>query len=192
MVLNGAMNGEASRAYVEQVLVPELAAGDVVVMGNLPAHKVGAFGRLSNKPTRPFYTSPILPRLQPDRDGFRQAQSPATRRCHEVNPGPLGRHRTRHPTVRPKRMPKLLRYCRIRCLLIGKRSKAPVQGVHDSSKDVGFGRHPFSFLVRKGRPSCRYTCCHLCRRIILLNFGSLLTSASNPMFRATEMTPSML
>jgi transposase len=35
------MNGEAFRAYVEQVLVPELAAGDVVVMDNLPAHKVG-------------------------------------------------------------------------------------------------------------------------------------------------------
>ncbi len=41
MVLDGPMNGEAFRAYVEQVLVPELAAGDVVVMDNLPAHKVG-------------------------------------------------------------------------------------------------------------------------------------------------------
>ena len=41
MVLDGPMNGEAFRAYVEQVLVPELAAGDVVVMDNLPARKVG-------------------------------------------------------------------------------------------------------------------------------------------------------
>ncbi len=41
MVLDGPMNGEAFRAYVEQVLVPELGAGDVVVMDNLPAHKVG-------------------------------------------------------------------------------------------------------------------------------------------------------
>ena len=41
MVLDGPMNGEAFRAYVEQVLVPELTAGDVVVMDNLPAHKVG-------------------------------------------------------------------------------------------------------------------------------------------------------
>jgi len=41
MVLDGPMTGEAFRAYVEQVLVPELAAGDVVVMDNLPAHKVG-------------------------------------------------------------------------------------------------------------------------------------------------------
>jgi len=35
------MNGNAFRAYVEQVLVPELNKGDVVIMDNLPAHKVG-------------------------------------------------------------------------------------------------------------------------------------------------------
>ena len=40
MVLDGAMNGDAFRAYVEQVLVPELAKGDIVIMDNLPAHKV--------------------------------------------------------------------------------------------------------------------------------------------------------
>lgn len=39
MVLDGAMNGIAFRAYVEQVLVPALSPGDVVVMDNLPAHK---------------------------------------------------------------------------------------------------------------------------------------------------------
>ena len=35
------MNGVAFRAYVEQVLVPELAPGDVVILDNLSAHKVG-------------------------------------------------------------------------------------------------------------------------------------------------------
>jgi transposase len=40
MVLDGPMNGETFKAYVEQVLVPELAPGDIVVMDNLPAHKV--------------------------------------------------------------------------------------------------------------------------------------------------------
>jgi transposase len=39
MVLDGAMNGIAFRAYVEQVLVPTLLPGDVVIMDNLPAHK---------------------------------------------------------------------------------------------------------------------------------------------------------
>lgn len=39
MVLDGPMNGVAFRAYVEQVLVPTLSPGDIVVMDNLPAHK---------------------------------------------------------------------------------------------------------------------------------------------------------
>jgi transposase len=39
MVLDGAMNGAAFLAYVEQVLVPSLSPGDIVVMDNLPAHK---------------------------------------------------------------------------------------------------------------------------------------------------------
>ena len=40
MVLDGPMNGEAFLAYVEQALVPELRPGDIVIMDNLPAHKV--------------------------------------------------------------------------------------------------------------------------------------------------------
>jgi transposase len=39
MVLDGPMNRAAFRAYVEQVLVPTLQPGDVVIMDNLPAHK---------------------------------------------------------------------------------------------------------------------------------------------------------
>ncbi len=38
-VLDGAMNGVAFRAYIEQVLVPTLTPGDIVIMDNLPAHK---------------------------------------------------------------------------------------------------------------------------------------------------------
>lgn len=39
MTLGGAMTGAAFLAYVEQVLVPTLRPGDIVVMDNLPAHK---------------------------------------------------------------------------------------------------------------------------------------------------------
>lgn len=39
MVLDGAMNGVAFQAYVEQVLIPTLVPGDIVIMDNLPAHK---------------------------------------------------------------------------------------------------------------------------------------------------------
>ena len=39
MILDGPMHGAAFLAYVEQVLVPTLRPGDIVVMDNLPAHK---------------------------------------------------------------------------------------------------------------------------------------------------------
>jgi len=45
MVLDGAMNGSAFLAYVEQVLAPTLTPGDIVVMDNLPAHKPTAVRR---------------------------------------------------------------------------------------------------------------------------------------------------
>lgn len=40
MLLDGPMNGPAFLAYAEQVLAPELRPGDIVVMDNLPAHKI--------------------------------------------------------------------------------------------------------------------------------------------------------
>ncbi len=42
MALDGSMNGDAFRAYVEQALVPELNKRDVVILDNLAAYKVGA------------------------------------------------------------------------------------------------------------------------------------------------------
>jgi transposase len=38
-VLDGAINRDAFEAYVAQVLVPDLRAGDIVVMDNLSSHK---------------------------------------------------------------------------------------------------------------------------------------------------------
>ena len=40
LLLQGAMNGQFFRAYVEQMLAPTLQPGDVVVMDNVRMHKV--------------------------------------------------------------------------------------------------------------------------------------------------------
>lgn len=40
LVLNGAINGAAFRAWVEQFLAPTLEPGDIVVADNLSSHKV--------------------------------------------------------------------------------------------------------------------------------------------------------
>jgi transposase len=40
-IMDGPMDGDGFLAYVQQVLVPTLKPGDIVVVDNLPAHKVG-------------------------------------------------------------------------------------------------------------------------------------------------------
>ncbi len=42
MVLDGPINRDAFTAYVNQVLVPELSPGDIVIMDNLSSHKAPA------------------------------------------------------------------------------------------------------------------------------------------------------
>lgn len=42
MVLNCAINGRASLAYVEQFLAPTLTPGDIVLADNLASHKVAS------------------------------------------------------------------------------------------------------------------------------------------------------
>jgi len=44
MVLNGPIDGPWFQAYVEQVLVPELRPGDIVIMDNLGSHKSPRIG----------------------------------------------------------------------------------------------------------------------------------------------------
>ena len=60
------MNGDAFRAYVEQVLVPELNKGDVVIMDNLPAHKVGTIKTMiEDTGARFLYLPPYSPDFYP-------------------------------------------------------------------------------------------------------------------------------
>ena len=66
MLLDGAMHGAAFKTYVEQVLVPELAPGDVVVMDNLPAHKVAGIRQaIEAAGARLLYLPPYSPDFNP-------------------------------------------------------------------------------------------------------------------------------
>ena len=60
------MTGETFRAYVEQFLAPALARGDVVVMDNLPAHKVaGVREAIAAVGASILYLPPYSPDLNP-------------------------------------------------------------------------------------------------------------------------------
>jgi transposase len=66
MVLDGPMDGNAFIAYVEQVLVPELGKGDIVIMDNLPAHKVsGVRQAIENAGANLLYLPPYSPDFNP-------------------------------------------------------------------------------------------------------------------------------
>jgi transposase len=65
-VLEGAMNGQSFLTYLETILVPSLSAGDIVVMDNLPAHRVAGVRKLieAAKATL-IYLPPYSPDLNP-------------------------------------------------------------------------------------------------------------------------------
>lgn len=66
MLLDGPMNGPAFLAYVEQVLAPELRPGDIVVMDNLPAHKIsGVRGAIEKAGARLLFLPPYSPDFNP-------------------------------------------------------------------------------------------------------------------------------
>ena len=66
MLLPGPMDGDAFRAYVEKVLVPELNPGDTVIMDNLPAHKVsGIREMIEAAQARLLYLPPYSPDFNP-------------------------------------------------------------------------------------------------------------------------------
>lgn len=63
MVLDGAMDGAAFRVYLEQVLVPSLQQGQIVVMDNLSVHKQAAVrAAIRQAGCHPLY----LPSYSPD------------------------------------------------------------------------------------------------------------------------------
>ena len=66
MTINGAVDGIVFKVYVEQVLCPTLEAGDVVVMDNLPAHKVvGIKELIEERGAKLIYLPPYSPDLNP-------------------------------------------------------------------------------------------------------------------------------
>ncbi|MER8543808.1 IS630 family transposase [Mesorhizobium sp. M0909] len=70
-VYDGAMNGNVFLAYVEQVLVPTLSAGDVVVMDNLPAHKAaGVRDAIEAAGASLLYLPPYSPDFNPIENAF--------------------------------------------------------------------------------------------------------------------------
>ena len=71
MVLDGSMTGAWFLSYVEQVLVPTLAHGDVVILDNLPAHKGAAVREaVEASGAKLLFLPPYSPDLNPIENAF--------------------------------------------------------------------------------------------------------------------------
>ena len=93
-VFDGAINGEQLPAYVQQVLVPTLKPGDIVILDNLSSHKVEGVrrahrgGRRRDPPP-----AALLARPQSHRTDVCQAQGAAAQDRRPLRRSPLDRHR---------------------------------------------------------------------------------------------------
>ena len=66
LVLDGPINGESFKAYVEQILVPTLKPGDIVIMDNLGSHKGRAIrATIRAAGARLMFLPPHSPDLNP-------------------------------------------------------------------------------------------------------------------------------
>ena len=100
MLIKGAMNGEAFLAYVEQCLVLTLERGDIIVMDNVPSHKVdGVPSGDRSRWRHPALFAAVFPRPQSDRGGLQRMQGvPAQmRRTHGTGTKPS--HRSIRSTI---------------------------------------------------------------------------------------------
>lgn len=70
-VIDGPINGRSFLAYVEQVLVPALMPGDIVVMDNLGSHKSVAIRQaIRRRRAKLFFLPPYSPDLNPIEQAF--------------------------------------------------------------------------------------------------------------------------
>ncbi len=70
-VFDGPINGQCFQAYVEQMLVPTLKPGDIVVMDNLGSHKSAAVrNAIRAAGARLWFPPPYSPDLNPIEQAF--------------------------------------------------------------------------------------------------------------------------
>jgi len=71
MVVDGAINGELFLAYVEQILLPTLREGEIVVLDNLSSHKVaGVEKAIVSAGAQVLYLPPYSPDFNPIENVF--------------------------------------------------------------------------------------------------------------------------
>ena len=88
MVLDGAMNGVTFLEYINQVLAPALTPGDLVIMDNLPVHKVfGVKAAIEKTGASVLYLPAYSPDLNPIEMVFPKLKALLRKAAERTDPG---------------------------------------------------------------------------------------------------------
>jgi transposase len=103
MVLDGPINGVWFQAYVEQVLVPELRPGDIVIMDNLGSHKgVGVRAAIEAAGAMLLYLPPYSPDFNPIENAFSKLKALLRKAAERTVDGLWSRIGALLPTFTPQ------------------------------------------------------------------------------------------
>ena len=102
MVLDGPINGVWFQAYVDQVLVPELRPGDIVIMDNLGSHKgAGVRAAIETAGAELLYLPPYSPDFNPIENAFSKLKALLRKAAERTVDGLWGRIGALLPTFTP-------------------------------------------------------------------------------------------
>ena len=113
LVLDGPMNATIFVTYLKECLAPKLKRGDVVIMDNLPVHRVAAVREVIEEAGAKLR---YLPKYSPDLNPIEQAFSKLKahlRKAAERTIPRLSQNRNACGRLQPARMHQLLPICRI-------------------------------------------------------------------------------
>jgi transposase len=125
-VIDGPIDGNSFRAYVEQFLVPTFSAGDIVIMDNLGSHKSQAVRQLIRRAGAKLF---FLPRYSPDLNPIEQVFAKLkTLLRKSVHHRGLARHRQTPRSLQTRGMRQLPRQRRLCFNLTGSCSSYQANG----------------------------------------------------------------
>src|SRR5262245_15795992 len=110
-VFDGPINGASFLAYVEQVLVPTLKSGDIVVFDNLGSHKSKAVrAAIRGAGAKLFFLSPYSPDLNPIKKVFAKLKGALRKAQARTIDGVMEGTARALPTVSAKEWPAYFRH----------------------------------------------------------------------------------
>jgi DDE superfamily endonuclease len=112
-VINGAIDGNIFRTYVEQCLAPTLDRGDIVFMDNLSTHKVAGVKEAIGCRCDGTLSACVFSGPQPDRTGLQQAQGAPAQGCGADNSRTLAKNPHNLACRQRDGMPEFLPPCRL-------------------------------------------------------------------------------